>query len=120
VPKRRISTPISSERSPDSRAPPPGLSPDAPVHRAAFTIINARGLHARAATKLVQLASRYPCEIIVSSPEGQEANAKSVMGVLLLCGSAGTTIQVRARGPGAETAIADIGALIADRFGESE
>jgi phosphocarrier protein HPr len=120
APSRRISTPISSERPPDSRAPPPNLSPDAPIHRGSFTIINARGLHARAATKLVQLASRYACEIIVTSPDGQEANAKSVMGVLLLCGSVGTTIQVRARGPGADTAVEAIGALIADRFGEAE
>ena len=105
---------------PDSRAPPAGIAPDAPVLRGSFTIVNVRGLHARAATKLVQLATRYPCEIIISSPDGQEANAKSVMGVLLLCGSVGTVIDVRARGPNAEHAIEAIGALIADRFGEAE
>jgi phosphocarrier protein HPr len=85
-----------------------------------FTIVNAKGLHARAATKLVLLAGRYPCEISVTGPDGQAANAKSVMGVLLLCGSMGTVVEVRARGDGAAAAVDAIGKLIADRFGESE
>ena len=108
------------QQAPDSRAPAAGLAPDAPVAVGSFAIVNLRGLHARAATKLVQLASRYVGDIIVSSPDGQEANAKSVMGVLLLCGSVGTIIQVRARGPEAQQAVDAIGALIADRFGEPE
>ena len=51
-----------------------------------FKIVNQLGLHARAATKLVQLASKYPCDVQIAR-EDQSANAKSVMGVLLLCGS---------------------------------
>ncbi len=82
-----------------------------------FTIINDLGLHARAATKLVQLASRYPCEVYVAHGD-QNANAKSVMGVLLLCGSKGTVIEVSASGPGAAECVAAIGKLIAERFGE--
>jgi phosphocarrier protein len=82
-----------------------------------FKIINQLGLHARAATKLVQLASKYPCEVEVSR-EGQTANGKSVMGVLLLCGSIGTSIDVTARGERAEECVDAIGKLIADRFGE--
>jgi phosphocarrier protein HPr len=85
-----------------------------------FTIVNARGLHARAATKLVQLAGRFPCEVMISGPDEQAANAKSVMGVLLLCGSQGTVIEVCARGDKSEEAVRAIGELIADRFGESE
>jgi phosphocarrier protein len=85
-----------------------------------FTIVNVRGLHARAATKLVQLAGNFSCEVIVSGPDGQAANAKSVMGVLLLCGSQGTVIEVRARGDRAKAAVDAIGRLVADRFGESE
>ena len=84
-----------------------------------FTIVNDLGLHARAATKLVQLASKYPCEVEISR-EGQAANAKSVMGVLLLCGSKGTEIEVRARGPRSTEVVEAIGKLIADRFGEPE
>ncbi len=88
--------------------------------REKFTIVNARGLHARAATKLVQLAGKYPCEIVIAGPDGQEANAKSVMGVLLLCGAVGTVVEVKARGQGASDAVTAIGKLIADRFGEHE
>lgn len=85
-----------------------------------FTIVNVKGLHARAATKLVLLAGRYPCEVTVSGPDGQSANAKSVMGVLLLCGSQGTVVEVRARGEKSDEVVAAIGELIRDRFGESE
>ena len=82
-----------------------------------FKIVNDLGLHARAATKLVQLAARYPCEVVVSHG-GQNANAKSVMGVLLLCGSKGTVVEVSATGDKAEECVDAIGTLIAERFGE--
>jgi phosphocarrier protein len=82
-----------------------------------FKIINQLGLHARAATKLVQLASKYPCDVEVARDD-QSANGKSVMGVLLLCGSKGTVIEVRAKGDRADECVEAIGALIADRFGE--
>ena len=83
-----------------------------------FTIVNQLGLHARAATKLVQLASKYPCDVEIAR-EDQFANAKSVMGVLLLCGSKGTVLEVRATGDRADECIAAIGDLIADKFGEA-
>ena len=86
---------------------------------ATYEIVNERGLHARAATKLVQLASRFTSDVFLEH-EGQTANAKSVMGVLLLCGSIGTMINVRARGQRAREAVDAIGVLIAARFGESE
>jgi phosphocarrier protein HPr len=82
-----------------------------------FTIVNALGLHARAATKLVQLATRFPCDVQVARQE-QVANGKSVMGVLLLCGSRGTVIEVTATGERAQECVDAIGALIADKFGE--
>lgn len=82
-----------------------------------FTIVNDLGLHARAATKLVQLASKYPCDVQVSH-QGQTANAKSVMGVLLLCGSKGTVVEVTATGDRAGECVTAIGELIAGRFGE--
>jgi phosphocarrier protein HPr len=82
-----------------------------------FTIVNQLGLHARAATKLVQLASRFPCDVEVSR-EDQSANGKSVMGVLLLCGSKGTVIEVRATGDQAQECVTAIGDLIAGKFGE--
>lgn len=86
---------------------------------ATFEIVNRLGLHARAASKLVQLASQFPCEVAVRR-EDQRANAKSVMGVLLLCGAKGTFVTVEAAGSGAEEAVRKIGELIGDRFGEED
>ena len=86
---------------------------------AKFTIINQLGLHARAATKLVQLATKFPCEVELGRGS-QTANGKSVMGVLLLCGSMGTVIEVRAKGERAEECVRAIGELIAGKFGEAE
>ena len=85
--------------------------------QATFEIVNELGLHARAAVKLTQLAQRFGCEVQLSR-DGQLANGKSVMGVLLLCGSKGTLLTVRADGPQADEAVAAIGELIAGRFGE--
>jgi phosphocarrier protein HPr len=82
-----------------------------------FMIVNTLGLHARAATKLVQLATRFPCEVEVARDD-QAANGKSVMGVLLLCGSKGTVLEVRAHGDRAQECVTAIGELIANRFGE--
>ena len=82
-----------------------------------FMIVNTLGLHARAATKLVQLATRFPCDVEVARDD-QAANGKSVMGVLLLCGSKGTVIDVVARGDQSEECVRAIGELIANKFGE--
>jgi len=84
-----------------------------------FEVANKRGLHARAASKLVQLASSFSCNIEVSR-DGQAANAKSVMGVLLLCGSMGSRLRFVADGADAQQAIETIGKLIESKFGEGE
>ena len=93
----------------------------APAHaemaEGTFTIVNELGMHARAATKLVQIASRFACEVELAK-DGQSANAKSIMGVLLLCGTIGSQVTVRARGADARAAVDAIGRLIASRFGE--
>jgi len=82
-------------------------------------IVNRLGLHARAASKLVQTASSFPCNVTVRRAE-QVANAKSVMGVLLLCGAKGTKVTIEAEGEGAQQAVDALGRLIADRFGEED
>jgi len=87
--------------------------------QAKFTIINQLGLHARAATKLVQLATKFPCEVEVARGD-QTANGKSVMGVLLLCGAKGTVIDVRAKGERADECVRAIGELIVNKFGEAQ
>lgn len=84
-----------------------------------FEIINRLGLHARAASRLVQTASLFPCQVIVRRAE-QSANAKSVMGVLLLCGAKGTKVTIEADGEQAQEAVTALGELIADRFGEQD
>ena len=84
-----------------------------------FEIVNTLGLHARAATKLVQLASRHRADVELEL-DGQRANAKSVMGVLLLACGMGSRLIVRATGEDAVAAVDAIGALIASRFGEDQ
>ncbi len=87
--------------------------------RAEKTVViqNERGLHARAATQLVQLATKYPCELAIAK-DGNEVNGKSIMGVLMLVASKGTTLVLRARGDRAAEAVAAIAALIDSKFGE--
>ena len=80
-------------------------------------VINERGLHARAATKLVQLAARYPCEVLLDK-DGHEVNGKSIMGVLMLVASKGTTLTVKAKGDQAAEAVTEIVKLFNDKFGE--
>lgn len=84
-----------------------------------FEIVNRLGLHARAASRLVQLASSFPCDVSVRRDD-QRANAKSVMGVLLLCGAKGARVTVEAQGDGAPEAVRAIGELISSRFGEED
>ena len=82
-------------------------------------IQNELGLHARAATKLVQTASKFPCEVTVSK-DGTEVNGKSIMGVLMLVASKGTMVTLRAKGERAPEAVAALAALIDDKFGEGK
>lgn len=87
------------------------------VAKRTVVIRNELGLHARAATKFVQLAGKYPCEVTVAK-DGNEVNGKSIMGVLMLVASKGTTITIGATGPQADAAVAALVQLVEDRFGE--
>ena len=82
-------------------------------------VTNERGLHARAATQLVQMAAKYPCEITLAK-DGNEVNGKSIMGVLMLVASKGTTLTLVAKGDRAAEAVTAIAALIDDKFGEGK
>ncbi len=93
--------------------------PDQDRAEKSLLIQNELGLHARAATKLVQTASKFPCEITVTK-EGHEVNGKSIMGVLMLVASKGTTVTVKAKGDKAADAVIAICALIDDKFGEGK
>ena len=80
-------------------------------------IVNEKGLHARAAAKLVEVVEGFDASAEVSH-DGQTAGADSIMGLLMLAASKGKTIDVRAWGPDAEAMADAMEALVADRFGE--
>jgi phosphocarrier protein HPr len=80
-------------------------------------IQNELGLHARAGTKFVQAASKFPCDITVTKGSN-EVNGKSILSLLTLMAPKGTTITIRARGERAEDAVAALAQLIDDKFGE--
>jgi phosphocarrier protein HPr len=89
------------------------------VKEKTFTIKNKLGLHARAANMVVQAASNFACTITVSK-DGIEANAKSIMGLLLLAAGQGSKVVIRAEGKDAREAIKELGKLIDGKFGEKE
>lgn len=89
------------------------------VEEQIFIIKNKLGLHARAANMMVQVASDFVSTIMVDK-DGIEANAKSIMGLLLLAAGQGSKIVVRAQGKDAKEAVAEIGKLIEGKFGEKK
>ncbi|HKV11569.1 MAG TPA: HPr family phosphocarrier protein [Thermoanaerobaculia bacterium] len=80
-------------------------------------IVNRLGLHARAAAKLVHTAGGFQSRVTVAK-DGEEVDAKSILGVLLLAASQGTRVVVRSDGADEEQAMKAVTDLIADRFGE--
>ena len=82
-------------------------------------IINRLGLHARAAAQLVRMANEYPCDIRLAK-DGQDSDAKSVMEVLMLGATEGTTLKLSADGDKEEEAFKAIVDLFAARFNELE
>jgi phosphocarrier protein HPr len=82
-------------------------------------IRNELGMHARAATKFVQLAAKFGCDVFVEK-DGQEVNGKSIMGVLMLVASMGSVITIRTRGAQAREAGQALARLVEERFGEDK
>lgn len=82
-----------------------------------LSIINEKGLHARASAKFVETVERFDAEALVSR-DGMVVSGDSIMGLLMLAASKGTTIQVETRGAEAEALADALEALVADRFGE--
>jgi phosphocarrier protein HPr len=89
-----------------------------PKHERSFVIVNALGLHARAAAQLVQIANRFRSEIQVEK-DGMQVNAKSIMGVLTLAAAKGSTITVCADGEDADPAMTALAKVIENGFGET-
>ncbi|ETX13954.1 HPr kinase [Roseivivax halodurans JCM 10272] len=86
--------------------------------RRQFEIVNEKGLHARASAKLVEVVEGFDASAEVSR-DGMSASGDSIMGLLMLAASKGSTIDVEVTGPDAEALADAIDALIANRFGES-
>ena len=84
-----------------------------------LTMVNRRGLHARAAAKFVQTAAAYEAEVAVAK-DGQSVDGRSIMGLLMLAGVCGSTVTVTARGPQALLALDALEALVVGGFGETD
>ena len=80
-------------------------------------IVNRLGLHARACAKLVELASRFTCDIAIVA-RGRRASARNVISVMLLAASLGTPVRLEADGPEESAAIREMAELIQGGFGE--
>ncbi len=84
-----------------------------------ITVINRLGLHARAAARLVKLSATFHSTITLSRADVQ-ADAKSIMAVLMLAASQGSELLLSAEGRDSRRAVDAISALFADYFGEGE
>ena len=82
-------------------------------------IVNKLGLHARAASHLVKVASGFASKITLARA-GASANAKSIMGLMLLAAAKGHTVTVTVDGPDECEALAAVEALVRDRFHEEQ
>jgi phosphocarrier protein len=88
-----------------------------PTETRTFEIVNVKGLHARAAARFVEVVEAHDAEA-VARRDGLSAAGDSIMGLLMLAASMGTTIEVETKGPAAQDLADALEALIADRFGE--
>ncbi|MEM6577617.1 MAG: HPr family phosphocarrier protein [Pseudomonadota bacterium] len=90
------------------------MSDDITCH---LEIVNEKGLHARAAAKLVEVVEGFDASAEVSY-DGQSSGADSIMGLLMLAASKGKTIDVRVWGPDAQPLAEALARLVENRFGE--
>lgn len=82
-----------------------------------FRIVNEKGLHARASAKFVEVVENHDAQAAVSK-DGMRVSGDSIMGLLMLAASRGTSIEVETSGAEAEKLADALEALVANRFGE--
>lgn len=82
-------------------------------------IINKLGMHARAAAQFVQLASSYSSHIEIEK-DNRRVNGKSIMGVMMLAASKGSTVTLHADGDDEQQSIDGLSELVNNRFNEEE
>jgi phosphocarrier protein len=80
-------------------------------------IVNEKGLHARASAKFVEVVEQFDAEVEVMK-DGMSVPGDSIMGLLMLAASRGTSITVRVSGAQEDAVMSALVALVADRFGE--
>jgi phosphocarrier protein len=85
----------------------------------AATIVNRRGLHARASARFCAVASSFDAKVKVTK-DGVTVGGRSIMGLLTLGAGVGSTVTISATGPQAAEALDTLARLIADRFGEGD
>jgi phosphocarrier protein HPr len=96
-----------------SEASPPGTV------SCEISIVNKRGLHARASAKFVQMVERFDADVNVTR-NGETVGGNSIMGLMMLSAGIGTTITVSATGPAAAEAVKAIADLVSSKFGEGD
>jgi phosphocarrier protein len=82
-------------------------------------IVNEKGLHARASARFVEVVEAHDASAEVRK-DGMTVSGDSIMGLLMLAASKGTTIEVETSGPEADRLADALQALVADRFGEED
>ena len=97
----------------------PDMSDTSTEIRNSVLICNEKGLHARASAKFVKMAATFDAQIYVIKDD-QKVDAQSIMGLLMLAASIGTTIEIEAEGHQAKEAVEALCALVADKFGEEQ
>lgn len=93
--------------------------PDSETTARTLTLVNRKGLHARAAARFVQVVDGFEAEITVEK-DGQSVSGVSIMGLLMLAATCGSQIAVRGTGPEATAAVEAVAALVEDGFGEND
>ncbi|NQZ21551.1 MAG: HPr family phosphocarrier protein [Colwellia sp.] len=88
-------------------------------YKKSLIISNKLGLHARAATKLAQLSLKFNAKVTISL-EGKEADANSIMGLMLLAGGFGKSVEIITQGTDAQQALKDVCQLFSNKFNEDE
>lgn len=81
------------------------------------TIVNERGLHARAAAKFVKLAGAFEADVTVIK-NGTEVPGSSILGLMMLAAAPGCELELRARGPAAHAVIGALRELVEKKFDE--
>lgn len=95
----------------------PPATPATGPHSRTVTIINRRGLHARAAAKFVQTVADFDAKVSVCK-DGVEVSGSSIMGLMMLAAAAGCEIEIRASGQQSDAALDALAALVRRKFDE--